>query len=475
MLLGTTMHALNLSPEYGVYKAHISQMPHTSTLPLIPASIPAHTFHVSKTFHKTFQTPRTSQAPPALAFAYPLERHSGQRTLQLLQSTMQPEGIPLGQPTHNTMRTPRPSVMQMQAKKPSPEPPEPPLSIEKNLKFLGDLRETPTRERYEKLDAMPAGMRRRIFEAGETSNELLGQLAAEYDWDNFSLDAPGIAGLYPYALLSKLPYLCQLEGDEWESIAAAFDKIIAAGLVPHAMYEEEMPDEDACNRLMLFQRGSDVVLSVRGTQGDRDWDINFNFLSGSDDSCDLKGSYHSGYLKTFNTLLALVEPELKRMREECGEPLSMGVVGHSMGGALGLMFAQWLEGAEGYNVKRVVTLGGVRGYGSDAVKEYSALGLSEKTTRVINFVDVVPLAWPNLSHPESDRLFLTINGKYWLNPSSKSMLLNQWKRFSGAEYRGYDGDTRETSDHDVMNYIKILSAHALDDTMVFDETKEQEE
>lgn len=369
------------------------------------------------------------------------------------------------------MRAPSRSRIQLHATSRQEDAPLPPLSVERNLRFLEDLRNTPTQERYEKLDALPVAMRRRLFESGETGDLIVGRLTQTYDWAHFRLNEPGIAGLYPYALLAKFPYLCAVGDDGWIEVSESYDKVMQAGFTVHALHEDLQMGEQACNRVLLFHRDHEAVISVRGTQGDQDWDINLDFFSKDGRSAELPGRYHGGYLQTFEKLWPRIESELKRLQTQSGDhqPLSIGIVGHSMGGVLCMMLAQRLQQEGDYTLKKVVTLGGVRGFDGDASKAYEKEGLSAITTRVINFVDVVPLGWPNLMHPNADRLFLSINGKYWLNPDPMKMVFNQWQRFSAQESNGYEGDTRETSDHDLVNYIKTLSIHALDDTMSFEE------
>lgn len=339
------------------------------------------------------------------------------------------------------------------------------FSVEKNLQYLKNLRDTPSEERYQKLDALPTKMRYRLFESGESANILLHHLIQQYDWENFELDGSAVAGIYPYALLARLPYQCYLSDAEWVTLHGGFESLSRAGFTAHALHEAEpqTTDEEECNRVLLFTKNDEVIISIRGTQVSSDWGVNLNFLSSRDDEGRLMGHYHRGYLKIFNKLWGHVAPVLEEIRAcSSNKKIKLGIVGYSMGSPLAMMFAMRLKDDAHYEIKKVVTLGGVRGLGSDASEHYEAIGLSDITTRVINYADIVPLGWPNLTHPNSDRLFLTVNGQYWINPDSLTVVANQFQRFSPYETRGYDWNIREKSDHDLVSYVKILSIHADD-------------
>lgn len=353
------------------------------------------------------------------------------------------------------------------------EPREKSYSLEKNLEHLKSLRDTQIEERYQKLSALPAKIRRKLFESGETANQLIHQLIEENDWKKFKLDGCAVSGIYPYALLARLPYQCYLRDEEWITLRSGYESLSKAGFTVHALHEAEPQStvEKECNRVLLFIKGNEVVISIRGTQVISDWDVNLNFLSSIDDKQELPGNYHSGYLDTFKKLW----PHVKHALEVLIDPsphvvINVGIVGYSMGGPLALMFAMQLHQDKQYDVKKVVTLGGVRGFGSDASKAYEEKGLSEITTRVINYADIVPLGWPNLTHPNSDRLFLTINGKYWINPSPFAVVFNQCQRFFPKETHGYDWISRETYDHDLVSYAKILLIHSNDEEYYIPET-----
>lgn len=351
---------------------------------------------------------------------------------------------------------------------------------------LKDLRETEFEERFEKLDAIEASDRQRLFGVGEEAYPLMNHLALAHNWQEFELDKGGVAGIYPYGLLARLPYMLNSDQADLEQVEKWKSLLEQAGFSMSTIKDVKLSESKETQRAVILQREQDVIVIFRGTQFDRDWEENINLWPKQGDEAGLDASFHAGYVELFGSLLPQLQAILSEKSDETADPLRFYIVGHSMGGVLAQLLGLWLEQqrsesgrvageARGVSeaqreslpipqetaVKKVITLGSVRAFGDKAAEAYQALGLGDVTTRVVNYADVVPQAWPNWKHPPSKQLFFTKNGKYWLDPDSVAVLFNQLRRFSFNEVYVYR-DSRTVRDHDLTSYIKLLLTHSMD-------------
>ncbi|WP_413110249.1 lipase family protein [Thaumasiovibrio sp. DFM-14] len=141
---------------------------------------------------------------------------------------------------------------------------------------------------------------------------------------------------------------------------------------------------------------NELVISVRGTKRINDWVSNFNIgLKGSPN-----GSLgHAGFINTFHTL----RPQIKQfLVSQKSMPKRIHCVGHSLGGALASLIADWLK--EEFSMRvNLYTFGAPRiGHESYSRKSESA---NDKIFRCTHGADPVPLIplWPFQHAPCSGR------------------------------------------------------------------------
>ena len=155
----------------------------------------------------------------------------------------------------------------------------------------------------------------------------------------------------------------------------------------------------------------DYVLALRGTAKIRDvvTDLHCGLST-----CSNNQPVHAGFNHTFNSFKNQLELYFKQSTKK---KLNIHVVGHSLGGALANLAANWLKQRFGANVK-LYTFGAPRvGYNSFAVKTESATDNS--IYRCVHAADPVPLVpvWPFM-HTEQEYI---LHGAATITPKAHSM------------------------------------------------------
>ncbi|MDO6775380.1 lipase family protein [Shewanella sp. 3_MG-2023] len=135
----------------------------------------------------------------------------------------------------------------------------------------------------------------------------------------------------------------------------------------------------------------DFVLALRGTEKKRDI---ITDLHCGVSTCANDQPVHAGFNNTFNSLKKQLEDYFLQVSKQSLTGLNIHVVGHSLGGALANLAANWLKKRFKANVK-LYTFGAPRvGYPSFALKTISAT--NNNIYRCVHAGDPVPLVpvWP---------------------------------------------------------------------------------
>ena len=157
--------------------------------------------------------------------------------------------------------------------------------------------------------------------------------------------------------------------------------------------------------------GGDYVLALRGTAKMRDviTDLNCGLST-----CSNNQPVHAGFNHTFNSFRKQLE---QFFNKRANQKLNIHVVGHSLGGALANLAANWLKNHFGANVK-LYTFGAPRvGYHSFALQTEAAT--NNHVYRCVHAADPVPLVpvWPFM-HTEKEYI---LNGAATITPKAHSM------------------------------------------------------
>ncbi|WP_339800836.1 lipase family protein [uncultured Marinobacter sp.] len=138
------------------------------------------------------------------------------------------------------------------------------------------------------------------------------------------------------------------------------------------------------------------VIAVRGTKANHDWLTNGNVgLSASTNG----SSVHAGFNKTFESIRPLLERQLSP-KVSRGPVLGIHCVGHSLGGALASLTADWVKQRYGKNVN-LYTFGAPRvGLNGYAGKSTFEVDNHFRCTHGADPVPYVPL-WPFMHAPDS--------------------------------------------------------------------------
>ncbi|MGI9282961.1 MAG: lipase family protein [Endozoicomonas sp.] len=135
----------------------------------------------------------------------------------------------------------------------------------------------------------------------------------------------------------------------------------------------------------------------RGTQYLADYLSNANFFVGSSNT---GRSVHQGFMKAFNSML----PQLREFTGKLSNGSQVHCIGHSLGGALATIAAEWLSVEKGIRPK-LYTFGSPRvGLQDFAHGTTQRLG-SENIFRAWHKTDLVPMIpiWPFFHTPDSGR------------------------------------------------------------------------
>lgn len=178
----------------------------------------------------------------------------------------------------------------------------------------------------------------------------------------------------------------------------------------------------------IKQRTGEALIALKGTSNGYDalTDLNAGlkqFKTG--------GLVHQGFFYTFQTFL----PDLDRFLSSIPDSVhTIHCVGHSLGGALATLTADYLKSASGRTVK-LYTFGSPRvglNFFSDGARR--RLG-NENIFRVYHRTDPVPMVptWPFIHVPDSGLGDLLLDSSAALNPAEYHKMANYIASLSGTE------------------------------------------
>ncbi|SNY45003.1 Lipase (class 3) [Arsukibacterium tuosuense] len=144
----------------------------------------------------------------------------------------------------------------------------------------------------------------------------------------------------------------------------------------------------------INQFAKDYVVTIRGTQINRDWLTNANIgLSGGDNNTVV----HAGFNKAFHSMKGALEKILAPLLAG-NAGATVHCVGHSLGGALASLTADWLKNSYKCNVN-LYTFGAPRvGMHAFAKKHTGTINAIYRCTHGADPVPMIPL-WPFIHAP----------------------------------------------------------------------------
>lgn len=206
----------------------------------------------------------------------------------------------------------------------------------------------------------------------------------------------------------------------------------------------------------LFWNKDNTVIAFRGTRESVDWSIsNLKAFPVPLRDCDneLIIHVHRGFQRTLDygdksTELRSLDAIVDYLQEYELLNRSVTITGHSLGGALAILFATKLrcilQNNPSFNIEEIVT------FGSPAVglKRFKGFygALNNKTIRVVNQSDAVPFTPPLFYHH--------VGKEVWLKESSYSTN-SSWQIRLKHAFKGCI--TKLKSNHDMREYISQLS------------------
>lgn len=167
---------------------------------------------------------------------------------------------------------------------------------------------------------------------------------------------------------------------------------------------------------LIVDCGNAIIVAFRGTKDIRDFVTDAECFRGPFNeetkvpSLPETQEVHCGFACAWKSIAALIPPQLPD-----GKPVF--VTGHSLGGALAILCAQYLQARE-FCVQAVYTFGQPRvGNGAFARACHAALG--SRTWRVVNRADIVPRlpGWLMGYRHAGQEVFVTALGPLKFNPS----------------------------------------------------------
>lgn len=203
---------------------------------------------------------------------------------------------------------------------------------------------------------------------------------------------------------------------------------------------------------VLINRYEDcIVIAFRGTSSLRDWLTDMEFplrpVAG--------GRVHEGFLSAINSVMVKLTAELSGSEVFKYQPvLPIVVTGHSLGGALAVLCAWYLQD-RGYAIDSVYTFGQPRVGDKAFAATYQAV-LGAKTFRVVNQNDIVPRVPGVLMgyRHHGIHAFIDANGYLTIDPSWLGLVISDALGLYQA-YRKLD-DVLIT-DHFVGSYDEALA------------------
>lgn len=178
-------------------------------------------------------------------------------------------------------------------------------------------------------------------------------------------------------------------------------------------------------------RKGEVIIITRGTKTGADWFSNANIKTTMSAS---NKSVHKGFNNIFNSFKTELEMQLRAMN-----PTRVHCIGHSLGGALATLIAEWVE-AKSLGSPHIYTFGSPR-VGSHGFSENLTFKLgAERINRAYHKTDVVPMipVWPYMHGP--------IPGL--------SCFINSPGDYPGATYHGLEHYNTSVQGHKSWNTLR---------------------
>lgn len=205
---------------------------------------------------------------------------------------------------------------------------------------------------------------------------------------------------------SAIGYFGQVDPNEKDVDLDLMRRLIRAIDIAYTTNVHELPDigfqyetfwEGGLDtELILASDDTRIVVAIRGTEFEKDEgkplsaledfarDAQFGLRnpSWSDDF-----RVHNGFRKEVEAIAEPVENMLLDLLVQ--ESKQVWITGHSLGGAVGQLLASRLQG-RGIHIAGMVTFGAPKVGDRDWAKHYAALGLANRTHRVVNMADLGP-------------------------------------------------------------------------------------
>lgn len=139
-------------------------------------------------------------------------------------------------------------------------------------------------------------------------------------------------------------------------------------------------------------RQGEAVIITRGTKSGADWFSNANIKTTMSSN---NKSVHKGFNIIFNSFKNDLEIQLREMN-----PTRVHCIGHSLGGALATLIAEWVE-VKGLGSPHIYTFGSPR-VGNHGFSESMTFNLgADRINRAYHKTDIVPMipVWPYMHNP----------------------------------------------------------------------------
>jgi len=165
------------------------------------------------------------------------------------------------------------------------------------------------------------------------------------------------------------------------------------------------------------QHNKSAVISTRGTTSNPlDWLTDVNCGLSFRNSRSNK-SVHSGFNHTFNSMIPEIDGFIKLHK-----PTTIHCVGHSLGGALATLIAEWLAQESSINTVNLYTFGSPRVGLEPFAQNLCSMEKVNKIFRATNAGDPVPLVpvWP-FSHTPTDGSDYRVLAGFSINPFKHKM------------------------------------------------------
>lgn len=154
-------------------------------------------------------------------------------------------------------------------------------------------------------------------------------------------------------------------------------------------YDETIFFDENSTQGFIARKGSEVLLSFRGTKGTSDWIANLDFLKTRTDY----GKVHTGFLKAYEAVRDTILAEIFSVPNH-----KIFITGHSLGGALACIAAADIaELGHGDKINGIYTFGQPR-TGNSAFKKFIKTNFQDQMFRFVYDDDIVPRIPPFFKH-----------------------------------------------------------------------------